>query len=476
MPNVMSVPEKLTIVSASVGIALTGAVAIYLASRNRKSKKTEDIASKSSTTSHKLGNHISWCSQLGRSLSQISLRSDDSTDASTVVDNTHKDHGGLNPEQLCAAGLEELDHAIKHWEVAITRIEEYGDPDTLDRPMYQLAEELYLLLERGCRMKEHFEQRVFKTVQTNVAMDAAIQEMEIEYEKRRKRSNSIAEAASDIESFASAIDLADLADLQDHHETHQHLTLYDDALSEITHGSVPCRTLRTKWMNCETDTEFLGKLHCIRLAYQEVFNDDVNREWFVASGRLMVSSLLRKANKNPEQFLSAYDSIVEWSHHPHNEEALEEELRGRGVKFISFYDIVMDFILFDAFDDLESPPSSVKTVIQNRWLSDSFKETALSTACWSILKAKRQMIKVSDGFMAHFYMISEHTSPVLAWGFLGPHGELRDVCEFFKDQVMGLMRDVFSFDKARYTSVEQLAEDIMRLSRVRNTAIMDKLT
>ena len=42
---------------------------------------------------------------------------------------------------------------------------------------------------------------------------------------------------------------------------------------------------------------------------------------------------------------------------------------------MTFYDIVIDFILLDAFDDLENPPSSVTTVVQNRWLSNGFKET-----------------------------------------------------------------------------------------------------
>ena len=39
-----------------------------------------------------------------------------------------------------------------------------------------------------------------------------------------------------------------------------------------------------------------------------------------------------------------------------------------------FYDIVIDFMMFDAFDDLEAPPSSIKAVIQNRWLSNGFKK------------------------------------------------------------------------------------------------------
>jgi hypothetical protein len=63
---------------------------------------------------------------------------------------------------------------------------------------------------------------------------------------------------------------------------------------------------------------------------------------------------------------------------------------------MNFYDIALDFLLFDAFDDLESPPVSIVTVMQNRWLSNGFKETALSTAVWSVLKAKRRLLKVSD--------------------------------------------------------------------------------
>lgn len=50
-------------------------------------------------------------------------------------------------------------------------------------------------------------------------------------------------------------------------------------------------------------------------------------------------------------------------------------LWSRQVVSMNFFDIVLDFILMDAFEDLESPPSSVVAVLRNRWLSDSFKET-----------------------------------------------------------------------------------------------------
>jgi hypothetical protein len=36
------------------------------------------------------------------------------------------------------------------------------------------------------------------------------------------------------------------------------------------------------------------------------------------------------------------------------------------------------------------------------------------------------------GFIAHFYAVSEAVSPTLAWGFLGPDGPLKEMCNFFK--------------------------------------------
>jgi hypothetical protein len=58
---------------------------------------------------------------------------------------------------------------------------------------------------------------------------------------------------------------------------------------------------------------------------------------------------------------------------------MEQELSLKGVKAMTFYDVVLEYILMDAFEDLESPPSSVTAVLQNRWLSNGFKETVCIT-------------------------------------------------------------------------------------------------
>lgn len=159
------------------------------------------------------------------------------------------------------------------------------------------------------------------------------------------------------------------------------------------------------------------------------------------------------------------------------------------VVCMNFFDIVLDFILMDAFEDLESPPSSVVAVLRNRWLSDSFKETVnklhvdashSSSICFTYLTREwcafillpgsgnsllvclesektsshgeltcdhmlktlpgstyldtsiRLSTQVPDGFISHFYAISEHVSPVLAFGFLGPRRHLSEVCTIFK--------------------------------------------
>lgn len=69
--------------------------------------------------------------------------------------------------------------------------------------------------------------------------------------------------------------------------------------------------------------------------------------------------------------------MLSWAKTDSHWKEAEAELSTRNVKKMTFYDIVMDYILMDAFEDLESPPASVIAVIQNRWLSKGFKETVI---------------------------------------------------------------------------------------------------
>jgi len=101
---------------------------------------------------------------------------------------------------------------------------------------------------------------------------------------------------------------------------------------------------------------------------------------------------------------------------------------------------------------------------------------AIGTALWSVLASKRRMLKYDQGFLAHFYSISEQISPVLVWGFLGPEGTLHSTCHYFRDQVIEFLIDIFNFFKVRYTSVDDLATDIFREMKLRVDNINKRLS
>lgn len=82
---------------------------------------------------------------------------------------------------------------------------------------------------------------------------------------------------------------------------------------------------------------------------------------------------------------------------------------------------------------------------------------------------------VPDGFISHFYAISEHVSPVLAFGFLGPRQHLSEVCTIFKQQIVQYLKDMFDHDKVRFTSTQCLAEDLLNLSHRRSEILLGYL-
>ncbi|XP_034874113.1 mitoguardin 1 isoform X3 [Mirounga leonina] len=177
------------------------------------------------------------------------------------------------------------------------------------------------------------------------------------------------------------------------------------------------------------------------------------------------------ATENPKKFEDVFDEMIYFLEQTDHWDSTEMELAARGVKNLNFYDVVLDFILMDSFEDLENPPTSIQNVVNNRWLNSSFKETAVASSCWSELRQRRQQMKIPDGFFAHFYAICEQISPVLAWGFLGPRNSLYDLCCFFKNQVLFFLKDIFDFEKVRYSSIETLAEDLMQLL-IRRTELL----
>ena len=88
------------------------------------------------------------------------------------------------------------------------------------------------------------------------------------------------------ESFVSAQDtIADLNDFEDLNEilsgTDPKQSLYLEALEHLEKDGIPYRSIRTEFVGCENDTEYLAKLHCLRLAFKHIMNNDNDRNWYV---------------------------------------------------------------------------------------------------------------------------------------------------------------------------------------------------
>ncbi|XP_066466721.1 mitoguardin 2 isoform X3 [Tiliqua scincoides] len=399
--------------------------------------------------------------------------------------------GDRSAENLYFQGMELFEEALLKWEQALTIRQR--DPTsslaTWDNPKEQeflpeelpeqesqkreFAEKLEFLLHRAYNLQEEFG--------STLPADSMLLDLERTLmlpltDSSLRFQGDDEDSLTSEDSFFSAAELFDSLQIGEiPFQLSKPAAAYEEASQLVGEGRVTCRTLRTELLGCYNDHDFLAKLHCVRQAFQELLQADSNQLFFGEVGKRMVMGLMTKAEKNTKGFLESYDEMLRYTRRQETWPTTQKELEGRGVVCMSFFDIVLDFILMDAFEDLENPPSSVLAVLRNRWLSDSFKETALATACWSVLKAKRRLLMVPDGFISHFYSVSEHVSPVLAFGFLGPKEHLSEVCGFFKHQILQYLKDMFDLDIVRYSTVQLLAEDILQLSRRRSEILLGYL-
>ncbi|XP_027680806.2 mitoguardin 1 isoform X2 [Chelonia mydas] len=396
------------------------------------------------------------------------------------------------PENLYLMGMELFEEALRRWEQALTfrsrQAEDEANCSSIklgagdaiaeesveDIISAEFIHKLESLLQRAYRLQEEFEATLGASDPSSLANDID-KDTDITV-----RDNTEDFCLRDTLSIASTDSFVSAAELTEHREIRNtygleslcHCPLYEEAMHLAEEGKIYSRILRTEMLECLGDSDFLAKLHCIRQAFQVILSETANRLFLAESGRKILSALIVRARKNPKKFEEVFDEMIYFLEKTDHWDNTEMELAARGVKNLNFYDIVLDFILMDSFEDLENPPTSIQNVVNNRWLNSSFKETAVASSCWSVLKQKRQQMKVPDGFFAHFYSICEHVSPVLAWGFLGPRNSLYDLCCFFKDQVLYFLKDIFDFEKVRYSTMESLAEDLMQLLMRRTELLM----
>ncbi|XP_028283050.1 mitoguardin 1 [Parambassis ranga] len=436
----------------------------------------------------------------GSLLSLASVRSMNSSSSSTCAnESTCWDRAGdadvcsvvnlpvTTPENLYLMGMDLFEEALRRWEEALTfrsrqaeddvscasvktgagdAIAEQGMEDVISA---EFIHRLKSLLQRAYHLQEEFEGVLGMSEPSShsISQDKMADILCREELDDACLRDSISIASTD--SFVSA------AELSEHRELRSvlgHHPFYEEALQMAEEGKISCRVLRTEMLECLGDLDFLAKLHCVRQACQLILCERATRMFLAETGKKILSSIIVKAQKSPRRFEEVFEEMISFSEQTEHWENTEVELATRGVRHLNFYDIVLDFILMDSFEDLENPPISIQNVINNRWLNSAFKETAVASSCWSVLKQKRQHMKLHDGFIAHFYAVCEHISPVLAWGFLGPKSSLHDFCCFFKDQVLHFLKDIFDLDKVCYSSVDSLADDVLHLLHRRSELLV----
>ncbi|XP_043376756.1 mitoguardin 1 isoform X3 [Chelonia mydas] len=372
------------------------------------------------------------------------------------------------PENLYLMGMELFEEALRRWEQALTfrsrQAEDEANCSSIklgagdaiaeesveDIISAEFIHKLESLLQRAYRLQEEFEATLGASDPSSLANDID-KDTDITV-----RDNTEDFCLRDTLSIASTDSFVSAAELTEHREIRNtygleslcHCPLYEEAMHLAEEGKIYSRILRTEMLECLGDSDFLAKLHCIRQAFQVILSETANRLFLAESGRKILSALIVRARKNPKKFEEVFDEMIYFLEKTDHWDNTEMELAARGVKNLNFYDIVLDFILMDSFEDLENPPTSIQNVVNNRWLNSSFKETAVASSCWSVLKQKRQQMKVPDGFFAHFYSICEH------------------------DQVLYFLKDIFDFEKVRYSTMESLAEDLMQLLMRRTELLM----
>ncbi|CAF0766691.1 unnamed protein product [Rotaria sordida] len=227
-------------------------------------------------------------------------------------------------------------------------------------------------------------------------------------------------------------------------------------------NQVQYKKLRTKLLRCSSDTDYLAKLSCVRTACDEVLGSEEKKEYLKRVSRAICERFLEKASKDRTRFIRAFEQMNALLADERNWSMINEELAAAGVKNPTVYNVGIDFMLLEGFEILDSPPSAMRTILQNRWFSETFREQALNKAVSCALKVRRATAKYQDGFLTTFLTLIEDMTPVFAWGILGPDSSVKPMCIFLKDAVLDFARSLYDIKQTDYSSLTTLTNDIDR--------------
>ncbi|XP_065916627.1 mitoguardin 2-like [Dysidea avara] len=352
----------------------------------------------------------------------------------------------VSPEELFRQGQEAFTTAIQLWEKGLGQVGSDGQQVQVNP---QLASQLRQVLRHAYTVQDVYEHISSTKDQLDGGNTHSALPLE---EDEGTGSDSYHSTASFI-----SLDNVEIPLINDVHE------FYQLGMEQVTSNNVPYRMLRTELTCCSSDQDYLAKLYCVRLAFLDLMCVPGTRQYFKDKGREILSLLYQNYNRDSSTLVQYYDDLLDYTEE--NVCDVSEELKMRGVMDMSFYDVALDFILLDSFDDIANPPTAVTAVMQNKWLTDGMKQSALSTAVWSISKAKRSLLQKKDGFMSRFYLIGETMGPALVWGFLGTDQIFTSKCQKFKDKIVQFVKSLFSLEKMQYVSREQFTVEVSQLAR-----------
>ena len=113
-------------------------------------------------------------------------------------------------------------------------------------------------------------------------------------------------------------------------------------------------------------------------------------------------------------------------------------------------------------------PSSISSILSNRWVEDNYKRTEMTSKVWSFINKKRALLLTRDCFMTRYYDLCQTLVPALAWvsdfqskknlkknsknlkfqGTLGPSSRYSELCRSFKAEIMTLCTEIFASSDA----------------------------
>ncbi|CAG0921367.1 unnamed protein product [Notodromas monacha] len=380
-------------------------------------------------------------------------------------------------QQLGLLGLEALETAIGYWEdaeVAFSReaMTGSGQLALTNKSEAELGRQLQVLLEKAFDLQDAGETLFLHEGSLLFSREESLATPRMEGGMTRTLSYS----SDGCDSFHSALsDMSDeLLEVEGSLGEPGKLALYRLAKAVYEESGIPTRGLYTEIVGLTSDDDYRVKVHCLRLGFQYVFEQDTPRRWFADAGFQILSDLFVRAEKDPREMQMSFEELVNYLMSPNGRRIMTYELKAKGYYATTFFDVVIENLL-EAFIQIESPPGFVLAVTNNRWLSSRFKESGLTASLWSIIKARKRTLENPEGYLTRYYDLLAHAAPVVVWGFLGTDIRLNQICNAMKDEFSGYVNDIFNVRKVRYTTVEELSQDLWKLAKLHHDLLVQRL-